>query len=54
MLVTCGKRQRNKQTLDDEFHREVFKLQHFFLCCLFTNLAKYSRHAWSLCGANIS
>ena len=24
-----------------------------FMCCWFTNIAKYSRHPWSLLGANI-
>ena len=40
--VMCGKKERNKQTLDDEFHGGGFPLTAtFFLCCP-TILAKYS------------
>ena len=43
MPVLCGKGEMNKET-NSEFY--IFALQ-------FTNLAKYSGHAWSLLGANI-
>ena len=44
-------KQTNKQTFD-EFHGS-FHIATFFPLCLFTTLAKYSRHSLSLFGANI-
>ena len=49
MQVMCE--EENKETwthIEDEFHA-----LNSFLCCWFTTLAKDSRHAGSLFGANI-
>ena len=48
----CVGRNRETKILDDEFHG-LFQTAKHFLCCQSTTLAKYSRHAWSLFGANI-
>ena len=53
LCVGRNREQTKKQTLDDEFHVffQTVKLLFFWQ---FTTLAKYSRQAWSLFGANIS
>ena len=54
MPILCGKTQRNRQTLADGFYGDGGRFPTAMSLYRFTTLANYSRHAWSVFGANIS